>query len=108
MTKSTEASFLGQSDEMSREAGDIIDLLDEIILNATCYICPNKSEKHWKEMKEKYPEDWKKAKALEDELRKNDPEVYLHKQGVPLDEVDYDDAQDDMFDGRCDTGHCFV
>jgi len=75
---------------------------------STCYICPNKSESHWKDIKENHPQDIEDAKKIEDKLREVDNDVFLHRQGVPLDAVDFDEAQGDMFNGKCDTGHCFV
>lgn len=75
---------------------------------STCHICPNKSEAHWKDIKENYPQDLKAAKEVEKLIQQKDPDVFLHKQGVNLDEVDFNDAQQDMFTGQCDTGHCFV
>ena len=71
---------------------------------STCYMCPQKSPAHWEQMRG--TKDWDKAMLFESVIRQADPDVYLHRQGVSLTEVDPDNNdQPDMF---CNSGMCFV
>ena len=44
-------------------------------------------------------------------LRRHDPHVWLTDQAVPIDQADFDDANDVLFGrdrGTCHSGMCFV
>ena len=61
-------------------------------------------------MRNNYPADMAKARALEVEIQGNDErdgEVWLHRSRVPIDEVEVDHDNLDLFD-VCDSGFCFV
>lgn len=75
---------------------------------SSCWMCPNRSPKDWKFLKENAPDDFAMAAALEKELQKSDANVWLTAEMRPLDEIDFDGGQNDMFDDDCDSGVCFV
>jgi hypothetical protein len=73
-----------------------------------CYMCPNQGDFEWLEMKAHYPDDFAKAVQFEREMRARDPDAWLHRSRVPLDQVDFT-AQRGLFDDRsCASGFCFV
>jgi len=74
---------------------------------SACWMCPNMSNREWREMRQDYPEDWENALAMERQIRARDPHVYLHLSGVPLEEADLSvEASGDP--GGCESGLCFV
>ena len=83
---------------------------------SSCIGCPYHSNKYWREMKVHRPWEWEDAVAFDHALRKQPypgvtGTVYLHRDMVPLDEVDLDSAEDrgqgDMFGEECE-GLCGV
>jgi hypothetical protein len=44
-------------------------------------MCPNAGQEEWEELKHKYPEDWKKAIALERDIQSRDPRITLRAKG---------------------------
>lgn len=73
-----------------------------------CWMCPNMSSYSWRELRDKYPEDFQKAVSLDEDIRKVDDLMYLHELGKPLREAVSETArQTDMFDG-CDSGYCWT
>lgn len=79
---------------------------------SACWFCPNMSDAEWYALKTSSAE-FEKAAREEDEIRKIDPNAFLHPSGVPLREVDFSAAamgeRVNLFniDG-CESGHCFV
>jgi hypothetical protein len=71
-----------------------------------CWMCPNQNDHEWREIKAD-PEMWKRAIEFEREFRKRDPHAFLHRKGVPIDEVDLTE-DDDLFAGKCESGNCFL
>lgn len=71
-----------------------------------CWMCPLQSNDEWLEVKRDFPALFRKAVALEKKLRDKDPHVWLHRDCVPLGEVDFSKA--DLFSRACDSGNCFV
>ena len=73
-----------------------------------CWMCPNMSPQAWKDLKQKWPRDFKLATELEKDLRIKDPDIYLHELGIPLEQaINESERQSDMFDG-CDSGYCWT
>lgn len=73
-----------------------------------CWMCPMQSSQEWRHLKIDEPENFERALALEGELRARDPDVYLHRLGLPLAEaVEQTEQQPGLFDG-CDSGYCMV
>jgi len=86
---------------------------------SACVYCPFHSDSEWKRVK-KDPEDWEKVVQFEKELHriwhKNGgfgglrSMPTLHKSGIPIDEVDFSEKQNDLFnnwDQEC-AGICGV
>lgn len=73
-----------------------------------CWMCPNMSPRDWRQLRDRFPDDFQKAVELEADLQKVDPMIYLHSLGILLEEaVIQSDQQSDMFDG-CDSGFCWT
>lgn len=77
---------------------------------SSCWCCPNMHMHEWREVKDD-PRDWPKVIRFDRELRKLDPHAWLTDQAVPIDQADFDDANEVLFGrerGACDSGLCFV
>ena len=76
---------------------------------SSCWMCPFRADKQWRDLRDNRPEDWAKAVAFDKAIREKDPDVFVHKSAVPLDQVDLGETGDqpDLF-GSCDTGYCYV
>lgn len=74
---------------------------------STCFMCPHLSDATWREMRQDDPEDFQKAIEIEAMIHLRDPEVYLHRSGVPLNQIRFNDGTFESFDG-CDSGYCWV
>ncbi|CAH9011948.1 putative ribosomal L7Ae/L30e/S12e/Gadd45 family protein [Vibrio phage 434O48-1] len=76
---------------------------------SACFMCPNKKDEEWIDMKENAPEDFKMAIEVEKHIHKQGyDEQFLHSSCVPLGEVIFktgDESQMDMF--NC-SGICFT
>ena len=75
---------------------------------SSCVFCPYHSNKNWKELKEKLPEQFAQAvkvdEAIRDSRKKGVKEpIYLHRSCTPLERVDFGD-QLEMF--MCEEGFC--
>jgi len=85
---------------------------------SSCYMCSNRTNAQWRDLRDNRPDAWAKACALDEEVRANDTRggVFVHRSLVPLAEADlsdrpqkpgdpslFDDAADD-----CKSGMCFV
>ncbi len=74
---------------------------------SACWMCPNRAPAEWKVQKEKAPGDFAKAVQFEKAIQREDPEVWLTKEAKPLNQIEFDEAQADMFDYCPNTG-CFT
>lgn len=76
-----------------------------------CYGCPHQSDAEWQEVKED-PVDWPKAVAMDEEVRRNDPQgkgLYLYSGRVPLALADFTHGTGIVAPARpCETGHCWT
>ena len=93
--------------------------IGETAPRSACVYCPFHSDKEWKHVK-KDPQDWEKVVFFEKELHRIWKEKggfgglrsmpTLHKSGLPIDQVDFSDPQNDLFnswDQEC-AGICGV
>ena len=88
---------------------------------SACTFCPYHSNKEWKEIK-KNKEEWDEVVAMDKAIRHQEKykakhkdstevldELYLHREGIPIDEVDFDKKKDadqlDLFQLDCE-GMC--
>lgn len=74
---------------------------------SACWMCPNHGDHEWRLIKTQRPDEFQKAVELEREIHKVDPDAWLHRSCVPLDEVDFSQPED-LFSRACDSGMCFV
>ncbi len=117
-------------DEISRvgsEAGRRFPLIDLMLTKADCqhiieaaglplpsksrcHMCPHQSNEEWKQVKEQHPELWLDAVVLDHEIRESDTRggVYLHRQLVPLDQVDLEAGAREVPNRQCAFGLCFI
>ena len=77
---------------------------------STCYFCPFQSNYRWLELKKNRPKEWEKAVLLDKQIRDSSDKgikypIYLHRSGVPLDEVDLNEHQSGLFISECE-GFC--
>lgn len=75
---------------------------------SSCWCCPNVRDWEWQEMRSSQPVDWASAVALERKIRSRWPRFFLHRQRVPLDQVDLSGGVADLFSPGCDSGFCFI
>jgi hypothetical protein len=75
---------------------------------SACWMCPQMSHRQWLMMREHEPEDFARAVTFDVEIRLQDPDVFVHRSGKPLTEIDdyTDDQQGSLF--GCNSGHCMV
>lgn len=72
-----------------------------------CWMCPNASNADWETLHNEYPEDFEKACNLDEEIRKNESGVYLHRTCKPLRDVTFDEDMQMNLGDMC-AGMCFV
>ena len=75
---------------------------------SSCWMCPNHHESEWLWQQVAAPTDHRKAIHFDREIRKRDPNAWLHPTAKPLGEVKFDPANEIMFSKACQTGLCFV
>ena len=76
-------------------------------VESSCYYCPFHSNSHWADMKKNAPGDFKKAVEVERDWQKNgikgvNSTVYLHRSGIPIDQVNLGSDQINAFDNECE------
>jgi len=74
---------------------------------SSCWMCPNHTQVEWRDIKENKPNDWQQAIKFDREIRQRDPNVFLHGDCKPLEDVDLSDYNESLF-GHCDSGLCFT
>lgn len=86
----------------------------DVPVKSSCVFCPFHNKAAWREMAKENGDDWRKAVAVDEALRKVRPpyDLFVHSSRVPLAEVDMRSPEDfgqlAMFDESCDSGYCFV
>ena len=75
---------------------------------SACWMCPNMTLSERKHQKENEYEDHVKAVFFERSIRRLDDQVWLTEKAVPLDEIDFTDDQQDMFESHCPNTGCFT
>lgn len=74
---------------------------------SACYMCPNHRDHEWRKLKKERPDEFQKAVEIEREIQRTDPNAWLHRSCIPLDQVDFSE-EEDLFSRPCDSGQCFV
>ena len=79
---------------------------------SACTFCPFHNNEEWREIK-KNKEEWKEVVEFDRLIRtgtKTDDEVFLHKDCLPIDQVNLEDKKDDqidLFNNECE-GMCGI
>lgn len=98
--------------ELRLRRGDCMRIVEEMGWPApprsACWMCPHMTNAEWRQMKAADPADFERAIVLDELIREEDGNVYVHRSGTPLRTADLgaDDAQQNLF--GCDSGQCFV
>lgn len=74
-------------------------------VHSSCWMCPNKSDNEWIDLKDNHPADFANAVAIDYDIRKRDPHAWLHQSALPLDQVKFEPSKAGT---QCPTGECFV
>ena len=75
---------------------------------SSCVFCPYHSDKNWKDIKEKHPEEWQKCVEVDEAIRdsskrgEND-KMFIHRSLIPLERIEFADQQE-LF--MCEEGFC--
>lgn len=76
-----------------------------------CWMCPHQHNAEWRELRDTAPSDFAQAVALDEELRREDANVFLHRAGVPLATADLEagssSSDQDLF-AACVGESCFT
>jgi hypothetical protein len=79
---------------------------------SSCWMCPHRGDPQWRRLRDHYPEDWRKACELDEQIRAADTQggVWLHRSRVPLALADLgEDAAPELnLFSQCDSGHCWT
>lgn len=75
---------------------------------SSCSECPNQTQQEWRETRDHEPVEWQRVVRFDHAIRKRDPHLFLHSDGVPLDQANLDDANGALFGHGCTSGHCFT
>ncbi len=75
---------------------------------SACWMCPHMTNEEWRHLKDTDPADFQRAIVLDELIREEDSNVYVHRSGTPLRMADLgaDDTQGSLF--GCNSGQCFV
>ncbi|AGG58080.1 hypothetical protein VPAG_00044 [Vibrio phage douglas 12A4] len=98
--------------EMMLDRAQVISISEQFGLptppRSSCYMCPNRGDAQWAELKRDDPEDFKKACDVEKYLHEEGyEEHFLHKSCKPLGEVIFITDSDDNDETNC-SGICFT
>lgn len=78
---------------------------------SACYVCPYHSDAYWRTLKREHPDDFQKAVAFDERIRRLQTvrgEVFLHRSLKPLATVRLDEQTGDLFGNDCESGVCGV
>jgi hypothetical protein len=79
---------------------------------SACRMCPMRSDAAWREMKVRRPDDFAAAVEVDHAIRTGLPGLkgaaFLHRSLVPLDQVDFRNAEDRGQLSLCETSGCFT
>ena len=83
---------------------------ERTLTKSSCTFCPFHNDGAWRDMKYNDKDSWNDAIDFDKKLRKRNNNEYLHRSFLPLDEIDFDNAEDKgqlSFLGECE-GMCGV
>jgi hypothetical protein len=78
--------------------------------HSSCWMCPHKRNAEWRDIRDNYPDQWREAIQLDEELRNEDERggVFLHHSRQPLNIANIDDDESKPVVQQCTLGSCFV
>ena len=83
----------------------------EVPVKSACVFCPFHNQRMWYDMKSENGEDWRKAVAVDEAIRKVRPpyDLFVHRDRIPLKDIrsPQDNGQMDFWSEEC-SGVCFV
>ncbi len=79
---------------------------------SSCVFCPYQSDLAWRNLKKEFPEDFAAAVAVDKAIRDSSKKgvkskIYLHSSMKPLDQVDFNENQTDLWHGNC-ASECHI
>ena len=96
--------------ERAMNRGDCVALVERMGWptppRSSCVECPNHTAQEWRDIRSR-PAEWQQAIQFDRQIRKRDPNAYLHHDCVPLEEADLDDRNGVLFGHNCSSGLCF-
>ena len=103
-------------DELSWSRHDCLEYWERNSLPApprsSCYFCPYHSKEEWLHLKKNDPDSWKRAVEFDRRIREKDTnfigDLYLHKEGRPLDTIDFEKHEEQEPSGEECEGYCFL
>lgn len=75
---------------------------------SSCWMCPYRTNTEWRHLRAIDPADFAAAIQFEQDAQAIDPTLYLHRSGVPLSSVNFNDTQADLLGDQCASGMCFT
>lgn len=77
---------------------------------SSCWMCPNRRNPQWRQLRDLRPEEFAKACAVDEEIRRIKPNVFLHESLVPLAQAHLGKEGDGSKQATfgCNSGDCFV
>lgn len=77
---------------------------------SACIGCPYRGNAEWRDMKQNSPSEWKDAIEFDRAIRSSisDGEAFLHRDCRPLETVNLDEDQGELWNECCDGGVCGV
>lgn len=64
-----------------------------------CWMCPHQGNAEWRDLRDRHPRDFAEAVALDEAMRARDPNVFVHRSGVPLALANLDTDTESTRDG---------
>jgi hypothetical protein len=80
----------------------------EVPPRSACVACPFQRNSEWRELKRRWPAEWKRAIEFDQAIRHCGGmrgDVFVHEQRVPLDEANLDEDQGELWEQEC-LGYC--
>lgn len=96
--------------------GDCMRIADEnglgVPKKSSCIFCPYHSDAFYRDLKQNHPDEFARAVEIDRAVRDMsmsgvEQPVFIHRSCLPLDQVDFNEDQMDLFDNECE-GYCGV
>lgn len=97
--------------EQRMTRADCLALIAEVGLpvpeRSACWMCPHRTTREWRRLRDRYPQDFQMAVVFEETLAERDPDLYLHDsrsrlRGARLDPEDTGQLS------LCESGFCWT